>query len=81
MNVIELHENTFSYAVSEAERVLRSGGIVISPTDTVYGILGDAASESAVSKMFSLKNRPSQKNSSQKSRKFQQIRRKKNIRK
>lgn len=61
MNIIELREDTFSHAVSEVARVLRSGGMVISPTDTVYGILGDAASESAVSKMFSLKNRPAQK--------------------
>lgn len=61
MNIIELREDTFSHAVSEVARVLRSGGMVISPTDTVYGILGDATSESAISKMFSLKNRPAQK--------------------
>lgn len=61
MNIIELREDTFSHAISEAARVLRSGGVVISPTDTVYGILGDATSESAVSKMFALKNRPAQK--------------------
>ncbi len=61
MNILELHGDTFSHTVSEAERVLRSGGLVISPTDTVYGILGDAASESALSKMFALKNRPAQK--------------------
>ncbi len=47
--------------VLETERVLRSGGAVISPTDTVYGILGDAASESAISKIFALKNRPLEK--------------------
>lgn len=47
--------------MAEVARVLRSGGLVISPTDTVYGILGDAADESAISKMFALKNRPAQK--------------------
>ncbi len=57
MNILKLREDTFSHAVSETERVLRSGGIIISPTDTVYGILGDATNESAVSKMFALKNR------------------------
>lgn len=61
MNIIELHDDTFSHAVSETERVLRSGGAVISPTDTVYGILGDATNESAISKIFALKNRPLEK--------------------
>ncbi|MBI4225196.1 MAG: threonylcarbamoyl-AMP synthase [Candidatus Sungbacteria bacterium] len=61
MIIIELRENTFPRAISEVARVLRSGGVVISPTDTVYGILGDAANESAVSKMFNIKNRSAQK--------------------
>lgn len=61
MLVLKLHEDTFSHVVSETERVLRSGGLVISPTDTVYGILGDATNECAVSKMFALKNRPMEK--------------------
>ena len=50
-----------SAVISQAEAILSSGGVVISPTDTVYGILGSAANESAVSKMFALKNRPAQK--------------------
>ncbi len=47
--------------LSQTERILRSGGIVISPTDTVYGILGDATNAEAIKKMFALKQRPQEK--------------------
>ena len=50
-----------SRVVSQAEAIVASGNIVISPTDTVYGILGDATNAAAVQRMFALKNRPAQK--------------------
>lgn len=40
---------------------MRSGGIVIMPTDTVYGILGDATNPETIKKIFSIKNRPEEK--------------------
>ena len=61
MKTVALQEENMSAVISQAEAILSSGGVVISPTDTVYGILGSAANESAVSKMFALKNRPAQK--------------------
>jgi len=44
--------------LEEAVRVLRSGGLVAFPTETVYGLGADAFNESAVLKVFKVKKRP-----------------------
>jgi len=41
--------------------VLRAGGIILYPTDTVWGIGCDATNEQAVQKIFNLKNRKDKK--------------------
>ncbi len=41
----------------EALRVLRSGGIIVYPTDTVWGIGCDATNEEAVKRIYALKQR------------------------
>lgn len=46
-------------AVAEAGRILRSGGLVAMPTETVYGLAGDATSDLAVARIFEAKGRPS----------------------
>jgi len=38
--------------------VLKKGGLVIFPSDTVYGLLADATNEQAVKKLIQFKNRP-----------------------
>jgi len=38
--------------------VLNAGGLIVSPSDTVYGLLADATSENAVQKLTQFKNRP-----------------------
>ena len=38
--------------------VVESGGLVITPTDTVYGIMGDALNEAVIKKIFEVKKRP-----------------------
>lgn len=38
--------------------VLNDGGIVITPTDTIYGIMGDALNEDVIKKIFDIKKRP-----------------------
>ena len=45
--------------IVDAAEVIREGGIVIFPTETVYGIGADATSDDAVSKIFTAKGRPS----------------------
>lgn len=46
------------YAVKYAAEILRSGGIVVFPTETVYGIGANAYSADAVEKIFLAKGRP-----------------------
>lgn len=38
--------------------ILNDGGLVISPTDTVYGIMGDALNDDVVRKIYDIKKRP-----------------------
>jgi len=44
-------------AVFEAAQVLRRGGLVIYPTETVYGLGGDARSDDVAKKIFDVKGR------------------------
>jgi L-threonylcarbamoyladenylate synthase len=46
-------------AIAQAVQVLRSGGLVAFPTETVYGLGADAESPAAVRKIFAAKGRPS----------------------
>ena len=44
-------------AINKALEVLRAGGIILYPTDTVWGIGGDATDPSAVAKIYEIKRR------------------------
>ncbi|MBS0612433.1 MAG: threonylcarbamoyl-AMP synthase [Proteobacteria bacterium] len=44
--------------IEEAVEVLRAGGVVAFPTETVYGLGANAANPAAVRKIFELKGRP-----------------------
>jgi tRNA threonylcarbamoyl adenosine modification protein (Sua5/YciO/YrdC/YwlC family)/dephospho-CoA kinase len=43
---------------AEAAQVIQNGGLVIVPTETVYGIAADAMNEAAVRRIFEVKGRP-----------------------
>jgi L-threonylcarbamoyladenylate synthase len=45
-------------AIARAARRLREGGLVAFPTETVYGLGGDATNARAVARIFALKERP-----------------------
>jgi len=45
--------------VAEAAEILRAGGLVSFPTETVYGLGGDATNDRAVARIFAAKGRPS----------------------
>ena len=47
--------------ISEALAVLRDGGLILYPTDTVWGIGCDATNPAAVANVFALKRRPDSK--------------------
>ena len=53
----EMENRYESSDLQEALRILRRGGIVLYPTDTIWGIGCDATNEEAVSKVFALKQR------------------------
>ena len=54
-------EEDFTEDLEKALKVLQSGGIILYPTDTIWGIGCDATNEIAVNKIIQLKQRPQQK--------------------
>ncbi len=50
-----------SNSVNLAAKLLKSNGLVILPTDTIYGIAADANSDSAIQKIYNLKKRSKKK--------------------
>lgn len=59
--ILTITEDDFDSAVDIARPILQSGGIIVYPTDTVYGIGGDATSEEAVKKINKIKGTSSDK--------------------
>jgi L-threonylcarbamoyladenylate synthase len=51
----------FQHDIEQCLAVLRSGGLILYPTDTIWGIGCDATNPDAVQKVFSLKQRPDEK--------------------
>jgi L-threonylcarbamoyladenylate synthase len=45
-------------AISEAAKIVRAGGLVGMPTETVYGLAGLATSDAAVAEIYAVKGRP-----------------------
>ena len=59
MKILQVDLNKdYSDALKEAVAVLASGGVIICPTDTLYGIGCNALDEKAVRKIFEIKERP-----------------------
>ena len=51
----------FNNDIDECLRILQAGGIILYPTDTVWGLGCDATNEAAVEKLYAIKQRPSEK--------------------
>ena len=58
MNTIVFHPESDPNAVRDAAAILRRGGLVGIPTETVYGLGADALNEEAVVRIFLAKGRP-----------------------
>jgi L-threonylcarbamoyladenylate synthase len=58
MERLTLSESTFDACISRATAILAEGGLVVYPTETMYGIGADATNAEAVSKALAFKNRP-----------------------
>jgi L-threonylcarbamoyladenylate synthase len=51
-------ENNFDEIINEAAEIIRNGGTVAFPTETVYGLGADGLNPTAVRKIFEAKRRP-----------------------
>ena len=51
-------DNDLEGSLNSAANIIKSGGLVIFPTETVYGLGADATSSSAAMKIYSAKGRP-----------------------
>jgi len=49
-----------SAEIRKAAEILRAGGLVAFPTETVYGLGADASSEKAVARLYAVKRRPTE---------------------
>lgn len=47
----------FTEEINTCIKILEKGGLILYPTDTIWGIGCDATSEAAVQKVYALKNR------------------------
>lgn len=52
------HPDPLRPTLDEAIAIVRAGGVVAMPTETVYGLAADAHNAAAVAKVFALKQRP-----------------------
>lgn len=59
--VMSLSENSTQSAAQHGASILSGGGLIATPTDTVYGIASDAQNDSAISKIYEIKGRISSK--------------------
>lgn len=59
--VINLTEENQKSVALQVSKVINDGGVVIAPTDTVYGILADAFDVKAINKIYEIKKREREK--------------------
>ncbi len=52
---------SFENDIQQCVTVLQNGGLILYPTDTIWGIGCDATNEAAVAKIYALKQRPDEK--------------------
>ncbi|MGB9743332.1 MAG: L-threonylcarbamoyladenylate synthase [Minisyncoccales bacterium] len=56
--ILKINNQDQSFLLKEAVNLLKQGGVLVFPTDTVYGLLADAIQQAAVVKIFKIKKRP-----------------------
>jgi len=58
MKIIKIENQGLKGNLNEARNILRHGGIILYPTDTIYGLGVDAFNEEAIKRLYKLKKRP-----------------------
>ena len=61
MEIIKLIPSNLNRTFKKTVQVIKNGGVVVCPTDTVYGLVADATNKTAVAKVFRIKKRNYQK--------------------
>src|SRR3989344_6830373 len=61
MRIVELSGETFPGTLFEAVRIVKRGGVICYPTDTVYGIGGNALDAKVARRGYRVKRRPQDK--------------------
>jgi L-threonylcarbamoyladenylate synthase len=56
-----MEKNLFEEEVEKALAVLKRGGVILYPTDTIWGLGCDATNEAAISRIYEIKKRPDSK--------------------
>ena len=57
MKTLKINPENIKSALKQAVFVIKKGGVIVFPTDTVYGLIADAQNNFAVRKVFKIKNR------------------------
>jgi L-threonylcarbamoyladenylate synthase len=58
MKTIQLSKNNQNFVLKECKKTIQNKGMVVFPSDTVYGLAVNAKSQTAVNKLFNFKDRP-----------------------
>jgi len=58
MDLVKLTNTNQQEVIDETLKVLKEGGLVVFPSDTVYGLLADSTNPKAITKLLSFKDRP-----------------------
>ena len=61
MEMLNLKKHGINACVKSSVKELRADGVILYPTDTLYGLGADALSDKAVSKVYAIKGRDEQK--------------------
>jgi L-threonylcarbamoyladenylate synthase len=61
MEIIKILPQKLKKTTNKAAQIIKKGGSVICPTDTVYGLVADAKNQKALRRLFKIKKRNSQK--------------------
>ncbi len=57
--IVTITDDLSDTVLSSAGKIIREGGLVVFPTETVYGLGGDATNAESASKIYAAKGRPS----------------------
>lgn len=57
MKILKVHSNNHQALIGEVSRLIKNGKVIISPTDTIYGLVCNSTSKKAVSRIFEIKKR------------------------